>query len=153
MKVCDNCQKLAEDVDLWKTKYKEVNKQTEELKELIKAYQRTYKTEHRLLCETVQKRDDYKHQLQTLKNKKIEKLRKEIMISGGDALMKIQEKVGLKHQLQTQRDDIFKEIKTEIKRAKGTTDDMKVNVYLQQLIYFIDKIKMLEHLKQTHKEQ
>lgn len=27
--VCENCQKLADDVDLWKTKYKEVKKTLE----------------------------------------------------------------------------------------------------------------------------
>ena len=90
---------------------------------------------------------DYQKALSSA-NKEIEKLRKEIMISGGDALMKIQEKVGLKQQLKTQRDDMFKEIELArqcIQHTKGLCDNKDCKNYYCSM--------NKEHLKQTHKIQ
>ena len=61
------------------------------------------------------------------------------------------EKTKLKSKPQTQRDDIFKEILTELKRAKGTTMNVHTREYLQQLIYFVQNLRRLKHLKQKHK--
>ncbi len=111
-------------------------KETEELKELIKAYQRTYKTEHRLLCETVQKRDDYKHQLQTH------------LEQSSTALTRA-------------RDDVFKETPKLLISYKYMLANNNLFSKEQLLGHIRDRIKkwnyykqkLEEHLKQKNKEQ
>ncbi len=87
-------------------------------------------------------------------NKQIEKLRKEIMISGGDALMKIQEKVGLKQQLKSQSDEMIMGIDEELKRCR---DKKHLNMYDKKYRVYVGGLteakNIIRRLKQTHKEQ
>ena len=84
----------------------------------------------------------------------IEKLRKEIMISGGDALMKIQEKVGLKQQLKSQSDEMIMGIDEELKRCR---DKKHLNMYDKKYRVYVGGLteakNIIRRLKQTHKEQ
>ena len=109
----------------------------EELKKLIKAYQRTHETENRLLCETVQKRDELKHQLQE-KDKEIEiwKGKHDYMVS------EFKRVVGKAHK---QKDDIFKEIEEMLDKLHRPT--VNPNMIMQNNIITSLKEKIIEHLK------